>query len=612
MYTSHTPITPSKFSYIKEINHTMELIYTYIHNYKGLNKLSLPTSSKFTFRNNGGPLKIAKKNSSRNYYSNTPCTLILGKNGVGKSSILDFINSFIYDFEGSGYCIWHENEKLTIITSNCEPPVILSEMQIELIDNNEHFFRKNKINLIKINNTIDLKSMLIGQKKRKNNVISKDLSLSYFLQGSTARNKKLLKQLISFSDHSSWARDNLSRLNSKFQFEIENSPTYKINSIIKNNEIGDKGIFSSLEYFNNTLHNIIKTKKIPRYVENDLDSLGISLVDIPKSEIDYDENFIVDILFNKERPLNLLATFSYQKIIFLMLLPAITWHLLKASKISKDICETIYLFCLCRAYLEERDPAQIILDTLDDYNHNDNKKLNTKIIKLSEHIFEIIVNIADILESIPKDLSDNFSFTIEEPQQIMELIKLVDRLPSGISSRFKYGWDSLSSGEFAKLNLFNQLYDSIEHSNSKNLIILLDECDLYQHPEWQRVIFSEILDLVLMHKKNKNIQLVFTTHSPILASDFLPSDIIYLAKDNDQKTYTKNVDFGFGATISELYINGFFIEATIGQHAHNYLNTIINNSELGNLNKDQRTILSQIKNKLLKDLINLKLNKTTD
>ncbi|HDF2327050.1 TPA: ATP-binding protein [Morganella morganii] len=588
----------------------MELIYTYIHNYKGLNKLSLPTSSKFTFSHENNALKVTKKDLSRNYYSDISCTLILGKNGVGKSSILDFINSFIYDFEGSGYCIWNENGKLIIITSNCRPPIIFSEMETELVDNNEYFFRRNKVNLIKINNTIDLKSMLVGKKKKKNNSISKDLSLSYFLQGSKTRNKKLLKQLISFSDHSSWARDNLSRLNTKFQFEIENSPTYKINSIIKNNEIGDKGLFGSIEYFFDTLHDRIKNKNLPKYVECDLESLGFSLVDMLNNDIDYDEDFIVNVIFNRERSLYFLATFSYQKIIYLMLLPAIIWHLLKVSKASKDVCETIYLFCLCRVYLEEEDPAQTILEALDKLKIN--TKFNSKIINLSDNIFDIIYNIARILENIVKDPNDNLSFTVEEPKQIMELIRLVDKLPSGISSRFKYGWDSLSSGEFAKLNLFNQLYDSIEHSNSKNLIILLDECDLYLHPEWQRVIFSEILDLILSYKKNKNIQLVFTTHSPILTSDFLPSDIIYLERGHDQETYTKKVEFGFGATISELYINGFFIDATIGQHAHNYLNSIIENSEHGNLNRYQKTILLQIKNKLLKNLIDLKLNTKND
>ena len=168
---------------------------------------------------------------------------------------------------------------------------------------------------------------------------------------------------------------------------------------------------------------------------------------------------------------------SYIEIIKLMLMPAIIWHLLKASKISKDMCETIYLYCLCKTYLEDDKPSEVIIETLNQLNVKD--YYFTKILNLSEYIFETIYTIAGILETINEAPNADFSFTLEEPKQIIELMKLVDKLPSGISSRFRYGWDSLSSGEFAKLNLFNQLYDSIEHSNGKNILILLDECDLY-------------------------------------------------------------------------------------------------------------------------------------
>lgn len=588
----------------------MELIYTYIQNYKGLYNLSLPTSSKYKFTYDTGHLKITKQDLSQDYYSGIPCTLILGKNGVGKTSILDFINSFIYDFEGAGYCVWNEDGKLIITASNSLMPSIISNMQTEYIENNEHFFRKKKINLVKINNTIDLKSMLVGRKKKKNTSISKDLSLSYFLQGNKTRTKKLLKQLISFSDHSSWAHDNLSRLNTKFQFEIENSPTYKVNSILKNNEIGDKRLHGAIDYFFGMLHDKIENRQLPRYIESDFESQGISLDEIQNGEIELNEEEIVNIIFNKQRHMFIPSTYPYHQVIYLMLMPAIVWHLLKTSKVSKEICESIYLFCLCRTYLEENKPSQVIIETLDEFNIKDN--YHSKIKNTLESILEIIHNIAEMLDNFERDQFDDFSFTLEDPKQIIELIKLVDKLPSGVSSRFKYGWDSLSSGEFAKLNLFNQLYDSIENSNGHNIIILLDECDLYLHPEWQRIIFSEILDLIKTHKRSKNVQVVFTTHSPILASDFLPSDIIYLEKDCNQKTYTKHVEFGFGATISELYINGFFIEATIGQHAHNYLNSIINSAEHNLLNKHQKTILKQIKNKLLKNLIHIKSNIIND
>lgn len=584
----------------------MELIYTYIHNYKGLYDIALPTSSKYKFSHDQDHLQIIKHDSSRDYYRDIPCTLILGKNGVGKTSILDFINSFIYDFEGSGYCIWNENDKLIITTSNSRPPSIKSDMQTEYIENNEHFFRKNKINLVKINNTIDLKSMLVGRKKKRNTTASKDLSLSYFLQGSKTRTKKLLKQLISFSDHSSWARDNLSRFNTKFQFEIENSPTYKVNSILKNNEIGDKGLHGAIEYFYEVLRDKIENKQLPRYIESDLQSQGISLEEIQNEEIELDEGEIVNIVFNKQRYTDFLSTYPYHQIIYLMLMPAIVWHLLKISKASKEICESVYLYCLCSTYLEDSKPSEAIIETLEQFNLKDNSYF--KVLNTFESILEIINNIAEMLENIERDPIDDFSFTLEDPKQIIELMRLVDKLPSGISSRFKYGWDSLSSGEFAKLNIFNQLYDSIEYSNSKSMIILLDECDLYLHPEWQRIIFSEILDLIKTHKQNRQVQVVFTTHSPILASDFLPSDIIYLEKNINQKTYTKPIEFGFGATISELYINGFFIEATIGQHAYNYLNSIINSAERNLLNNNQKSIIKQIKNKLLTELIAIKEN----
>jgi len=579
----------------------VELIYTYIYNYRGLNDLSLPTSSKYKFTHEANSLKIIKNDSSRDYYNNIPCTLLLGKNGVGKTSILDFINSFIYDFEGSGYCIWAENDQLVITTTNCPLPAVLSPMQTEHFENNEYFFKKHRINLVKINNTIDLQNMLVGRKKKKNNVISKDLSLSYYLQGSKTRSKALLKQLISFTDHSAWAKENLTRLDTKFQFEIENSPTYKVNSILKNNEIGDKGLHGAVEYFFEKLCKQIAQKKLLRHIEYDLDSLGFSPEEFLDDDMDFGVEEIVDLIFNKQRAFYFLATFSYKEILTIMLMPSITWHLIKMIKIPKDLCEEIYLYCLCRVYLEDATPSKVIAETLNNHEVNENALL--KMNKLTESIYSTIDNIAEILTASNNTPIDSLSFTLEEPKQILELIKLVDKLPTGISSRFRYGWDSLSSGEFAKLNLFNQLYESIEHSNSKNIIILLDECDLYLHPEWQRVIFTEILDLINAHKGDKNVQVLFTTHSPILASDFLPSDIIYLEKDKENKTYIKKIKFGFGATISELYINGFFIDATIGQYAHQYIKSILKNAEMNNLNKNQKSIINQIKNELLKKII---------
>ncbi|MDV7021073.1 AAA family ATPase [Atlantibacter subterranea] len=584
----------------------MELIYTYIYSYKGLRELSLPSSSKYIFAFKGNSLSIVKKDLSRDYYENIPCTLILGKNGVGKSSILDFINSFIYDFEGSGYCIWHENNKFYVTTSNYTPPEILTKIKTQYFDNNEYFFKKNQISLVKINNTIDLTNMLVGRKKKKNTSIATDLSISYFLQGSKIRSKLLLKQLIEFSEQSSWAKNKLTNLDTRFQFEIESSPTHKVNSILKNNEIGDKGLYGAISYFNETLQKKAELNELPPYVEHDLNSQGFLIDDIVNDTFNFQDEDVINIVFNKNRLNYINAYLSYKDIIYLMFMPTITWHLLKSSKIPKETCENIYIYCLCRIYLENSNPVDVIINTIEHLVENTGtfKKLHS----VMDNILRTLDYISKELEDIQLDYFNEFSFTLANPNKIIKLIGHVDKLPSSLSSRFKYGWDSLSSGELAKLNLFNQLYHSIKYSNSKNIIMLLDECDLYLHPEWQRKIFSEIINFIAIHQKDKNVQMIFTTHSPILASDFLPSDIIYLEKEVHTNTYIKDVNFGFGATISELYINAFFIEATIGQHAQHYLNLILASAENNELNKNHKVIITQVKNKLLKNLIENKIN----
>lgn len=579
----------------------MELIYTYIHNYKGLLELSLPTSSKFQFNKSNEILEINRMDMSKDYYADIPCTLILGKNGVGKTSILDFINSFVYDFEGSGYCIWHENNQFIIITSNFPPPKIKTEMSVEYYENTENFFRMHRLSLIKINNTIDLKSMILGRKKRRNSLLSKDHSLSYFLQGSKSRSKNLLKQLITFAENSNWARNHLPNLSMKFQFEIEYSPTNKVKSILKSNEIGDKGLYGAVTYFNETLYEKVLQQKVTPLIVHDLESLDYSLDNILHDEVSFDEYEIASLIFNKDRSLLIHGDFSFINLITTILMPTIIWSLLKLSRLPKETCETIYLLCLCIIYLEEANPVSTITNVMRDLT---TKEIPIK--KMEYHWHKILTELQYIVEILEKNnpqRPSELSYTLDDPTNILSLIKHVDNLPSDISARFRYGWDSLSSGEFAKINLFNQIYQSLEQSNSKNIIILLDECDLYLHPEWQRIILSELLNLVSDLKSQKNIQLLITTHSPILASDFLPSDVIYLERD-DTHTYTKDIAFGFGATISELYINGFFIKATIGQHAYNYLNKIIETSKKDDLDSSQQTIITQIKNELFLNLIN--------
>ncbi len=43
-----------------------------------------------------------------------------------------------------------------------------------------------------------------------------------------------------------------------------------------------------------------------------------------------------------------------------------------------------------------------------------------------------------------------------------------------------------------------------------NFLVLIDEIDLYSHPEWQRKIVKQLIDTINSTHKNKRIQIIIT------------------------------------------------------------------------------------------------------
>ena len=55
-----------------------------------------------------------------------------------------------------------------------------------------------------------------------------------------------------------------------------------------------------------------------------------------------------------------------------------------------------------------------------------------------------------------------------------------------------------------------------DYRYSNNYLLLIDEIDLYLHPEWQQEFISVLLNELEKQFPDKKIQLVFSTHSPLL------------------------------------------------------------------------------------------------
>lgn len=119
----------------------------------------------------------------------------------------------------------------------------------------------------------------------------------------------------------------------------------------------------------------------------------------------------------------------------------------------------------------------------------------------------------------------------------------------------------------------------------KHFIILIDEFEMGFHPLWQKKFLKtwiEFLEKFINQDSNDGIrvQLIITSHSPFVVSD-LPKDCVtFLSKKKDE-TYSKVDELQFhketfGGNIHELFTDSFFLEdGLMGDFAHHKIADLI-------------------------------------
>lgn len=158
----------------------------------------------------------------------------------------------------------------------------------------------------------------------------------------------------------------------------------------------------------------------------------------------------------------------------------------------------------------------------------------------------------------------------------------------------------LSSGEHALLNLFSLLYpekkeilrESINDDNEiRSHIFLLDEADLYLHPNWAKKFIYYLVN-VLPEIFDKPVQIILTTHSPFVLSDLPKENVIFL-KSKDGKCEVQNgltdIKQTFGANIHTLLSDGFFMDGLAGKFSSDKINEVIKylNNETSTITEDE-------------------------
>ncbi len=153
----------------------------------------------------------------------------------------------------------------------------------------------------------------------------------------------------------------------------------------------------------------------------------------------------------------------------------------------------------------------------------------------------------------------------------------------------------LSSGETAFIHLMSYIMMELHKvKKGSTVFLMIDEVDCYLHPEWQRIIMSLLIQF-LKTREDYKFQLLLTSHSPIILSDFCNEQVIRLERVGDFCKNEVQQKSTFGANISLLYTDTFFMnEGLIGLFAQNKIKGVINKLNQGVADEEMIRIIENI------------------
>lgn len=521
---------------------------------------------------------------------------IVGKNGSGKSTLVELlmkgINNFFYVYkEQNPTREFHITDKIAGISINLFYKIKKNIFKIKVFQNQ---FNKIEYEIYKGKWNADLKKWCIPQSKKTsfNNMDSFFYTeiINYSLY---AYNSKLEGGWINHIFHK----------NDAYQTPIVLNPWReegKIDINTENDLIYQRLIANLVRYDINNQLNL-----------NLGDNLKATKLILKLSEVNYyldrlKEKFDVDLSnFKDDLKKNIIELFLTK------------FYKITSDKIiiEKEIIECIETYILykvisiCHKYDEYR------YDKYYDFNNNKFKDLEGLISTLNDDNSHITFKLRQTLnylvyQHIEFDLSKsvnklNFENVSKAIKKVFDTEKsnIINYLPPPIfktdielnsvkSTEEKIKFSTLSSGEKQLIYSTSSIYyhlmnlDSVKKSTDNEKIsykyinVILEEIELYFHPDYQRTFINRLLEGIrkLNLENIKGINLIFVTHSPFILSDIPNSNIMYLKiNDKGESVNIEGKKKSFASNIHHLLGDNFFFESNIyiGEFAHNRINDII-------------------------------------
>jgi hypothetical protein len=588
----------------------------YVEDYKGLKDFEITFDNNYEVKYNRekDTLSINKKcesnNNIENFYSIDKTkgnidsiNLLIGKNGSGKTSILEMLNmNYFEKKKRKSYFDKLEieiNYMILYKSSKDDENFIFEEQYIA-----KKFTKRKEIEEIRIQEEI---------------YESQD-------DGNYIENTGVLK--FSFKEKIMKAAMREAKFEQKNIGGLKKLTLYKLNIGLEN---GSKGkIYNYLVNANTeeNFENSYLTLQIPNLYEPEkIKEIKDKIIDVNSNESIDDLIRLYDINKNnlKDTILNNYFNFIYSEIIWR--------NLSENSKTKKELKERKKE--LLKLLNNESSVYRKFEILLEEYENSINNR-----IKINKEKYQIIEKVADLIDNIVSKIESENEMDIENKDEIirkfkisckeknkevLELLKEYDDfyIPKIERDLIDFGnslfkevefikieEEGLSDGEKVKLGYFSTLYSILngEFKNKKYVTLLFDEVETYLHPEWCRRFLYELIE-ELGRYECKKFKLIFATHSPFLIADVLAKDCIYLNKDEEGKIQAeiKEDVKTFGANIIDLFKNTMFLESTFGKFATDKIKGVVDKIEKAEKYSDIKHEVDFIINEIGEKLISNKL-----
>lgn len=588
---------------------TQILQYIWIEKYGCIEEQEFNFTDRIRFHYDKEHKKITCEKNKKYYENffgdNIELTCVVGQNGVGKTSLLRAIkkifakehggvnlNCIAIFYNGDKYEGWYYlsngNNKSHLIKTDCEV-LILHNHENKKLPNGNEVLKHNQKNKIKICEHFECEKaryIYLSEQLVSSQYVQPmgedELSTSHLLYDAKISNNNIYK------DH----------VNNFFLEEFER----QMNLIIDYGKRLEKFKIKYTPYVTATLINDddVFIGFIKKYIYNEVEVMSIYetfLRTQPLNNIAYFKDVLAKAIF-----LNIVNTFihsipklnqeKFETFIKLMKNNSIgyAWENMRSLLLSDFLIKSSFFIPHLKGYNKFINYIDNMVEFSDDPFTFAMFKLN------GNFTIPTIRNNYIVKTDIVTDIEEFF----DEYRKVAEFHSFIN---------FSWG---LSSGEMSLLNIFSRLYSKIKKKELHNkkykyylpeevcdkrtenkVVLLLDEIELNLHPEWQRNLINELLKFVKFAFNGSFIQIIMTTHSPIMLSDIPSQNVLYLTKDEKIGNISDHSET-FGANIYKLYNEAFFMDkGAIGAYAQDRLSTLLDKIK-NYANEEQKDIERQI------------------